>query len=108
MRTQKKRTFRTILLHAATLALCAIMAIPASAQVHSQSANLLVVGDSIVRRIMPKPISDSAYVSTDYTEIHFKSNKADLDLKYMGNQAALHHLGTVLRKPDVTGVDTFR
>jgi hypothetical protein len=68
------------------------MTLQASAQIHSQAENLLVVGDSIVRRIMPKPISDSAYVSTDYTEIHFRSNKADLDVKYMENKAALEHL----------------
>ena len=92
MRTQKKRTFRYILHLAATLAMCSAMTLQASAQIHSQAENLLVVGDSIVRRIMPKPISDSAYVSTDYTEIHFRSNKADLDVKYMENKAALEHL----------------
>lgn len=95
MRTQKKRTFG-LFLHFAVALLCSMMTLTVSAQVHSQSANLLVVGDSIVRRIMPKPISDSAYVSTDYTEIHFKSNKADLDLKYMGNKAALEHLAIAI------------
>lgn len=95
MRTQKKRTFG-LFLHFAVALLCSTMTLTVSAQVHSQSANLLVVGDSIVRRIMPKPISDSAYVSTDYTEIHFKSNKADLDLKYMGNKAALEHLAIAI------------
>lgn len=92
MRTQKKRTFRYILHLVAALVLCSAMTLQASAQIHSQAENLLVVGDSIVRRIMPKPISDSAYVSTDYTEIHFRSNKADLDVKYMENKAALEHL----------------
>lgn len=92
MRTQKKRTFRYILHLTAALVLCSAMTLQASAQIHSQAENLLVVGDSIVRRIMPKPISDSAYVSTDYTEIHFRSNKADLDVKYMENKAALEHL----------------
>lgn len=92
MRTRKKRTFRYILHLTAALVLCSAMTLQASAQIHSQAENLLVVGDSIVRRIMPKPISDSAYVSTDYTEIHFRSNKADLDVKYMENKAALEHL----------------
>ena len=92
MRTQKERTFRYILHLTAALVLCSAMTLQASAQIHSQAENLLVVGDSIVRRIMPKPISDSAYVSTDYTEIHFRSNKADLDVKYMENKAALEHL----------------
>ena len=92
MRTQKKGTFRYILHLTAALVLCSAMTLQASAQIHSQAENLLVVGDSIVRRIMPKPISDSAYVSTDYTEIHFRSNKADLDVKYMENKAALEHL----------------
>lgn len=96
MRTQKKRTFRYILHLAAALVLCSAMTLQASAQIHSQAENLLVVGDSIVRRIMPKPISDSAYVSTDYTEIHFRSNKADLDTKYMGNKAALEHLAIAI------------
>jgi len=96
MRTQEKRTFRYILHLAAALVLCSAMTLQASAQVHSQAENLLVVGDSIVRRIMPKPISDSAYVSTDYTEIHFRSNKADLDTKYMGNKAALEHLAIAI------------
>ena len=81
-----------------------LLTIPAYSQGHSQSANLLVVGDSIVRRIMPKPISDSAYVATDYTEIHFKSNKADLDLSYMENTAALKHLDRAI---DSLGIENI-
>ena len=88
-----------------TLGLFTILTGTVHAQTHSQSENLLKVGDSIVRRIMPKPISDSSYISTDYTEIHFKSNKADLDISYMGNAAALQHLRIAI---DSIGIDNIK
>ena len=65
--------------------LTAVMAIslstmtrPAYAQIRSISDNLLKVGDSTVKRIMPKPESDSAYADADYTEIHFRKNMRTL------------------------------
>jgi len=69
---------------------------PANAQIRSISDNLLKVGDSTVKRIMPKPESDSAYADADYTEIHFRKNKADLELDYMDNRLALIHLNRVM------------
>ena len=69
---------------------------PAHAQIRSISDNLLKVGDSTVKRIMPKPESDSAYADADYTEIHFRKNKADLELDYMDNRLALIHLNRVM------------
>lgn len=69
---------------------------PAYAQIRSISDNLLKVGDSTVKRIMPKPESDSAYADADYTEIHFRKNKADLELDYMDNRLALIHLNRVM------------
>ena len=98
---------RTIHRHLCALvvtAFCALLTLPASAQGHSQAGNLLQVGDTIVKRIMPKPESDSAYVATDYTEVHFKLDKADLDLSYMNNQAALLHLNRVV---DSLGIENI-
>ena len=69
---------------------------PAYAQIRSISDNLLKVGDSTVKRIMPKPESDSAYADADYTEIHFRKNKADLELDYMENRLSLIHLNRVM------------
>lgn len=57
---------------------------------------LLHVGDTIVKRIMPAPETDSQYVATDYTEVHFRLNKATLDLDYMNNGKSLMHLDRVL------------
>ena len=45
---------------------------------------------------MPKPVSDSIYIATDYTEIHFELNKADLDISYMDNGLAMLRLDRVL------------
>ena len=69
---------------------------PVHAQIRSISDNLLKVGDSTVKRIMPAPESDSTYADADFTEVHFRQNKADLDLDYMDNGRALQHLHRVL------------
>lgn len=78
--------------------------IPAFAQVRSISSNLLKVGDATVKRIMPAPESDSTYADADFTEVHFKQNKADLDLNYMDNGRALQHLYRVL---DSLGIENI-
>lgn len=80
------------------------MTVPAVAQIRSISDNLLTVGDSTVKRIMPKPESDSTYADADYTEVHFRQNKADLDLNYMGNRKALQHLNRVM---DSLGIENI-
>ena len=85
-------------------ALSGTITIPAYAQARSISANLLQVGDAIVKRIMPKPESDSTYADVDYTEVHFRKNKADLDLNYMNNGYSLQHLYRVI---DSLGIENI-
>lgn len=92
---RKARTIYTILATVLFVFLGTISR-PAQAQIRSISDNLLKVGDSTVKRIMPKPESDSAYADADYTEIHFRKNKADLELDYMDNRLALIHLNRVM------------
>ena len=77
---------------------------PVYAQIRSISDNLLKVGDATVKRIMPAPESDSTYADADFTEVHFKQNKADLDLNYMDNGRALQHLYRVL---DSLGIENI-
>lgn len=75
---------------------------------HSKSDKLLIVGDSIVKRIMPMPQSDSQYVATDYTEIHFRLNRSDLDISYMDNGLSLLHLDHVidsLGRENITAIE---
>lgn len=99
-----KRTFVCQIFTAVITVLCALMALPAYAERRSKADYLLPVGDTIVQRIMPKPESDSIYVSTIYTEIHFKLNKADLDIEYMDNGLSLLHLDRVI---DSLGLDNI-
>lgn len=98
-----KDAFRYIIM-TAVMAIQAIISVPAYAQSHSKADNLLKVGDSTVRRIMPKPESDSAYLATDYTEIHFKLNNADLDISYMDNGLSMLHLDRVI---DSIGIENI-
>jgi len=93
-----RRTSKINLFLAVTLAINIFMAFPfyGYAKDRSTSDKFIVIGDSIVKRIMPKPISDSVYVSTDYTEIHFRLNSADLDLSYMDNGLSLLHLDMII------------
>ena len=77
------------------MAILSTMTRPAYAQSRSMGSNLLKVGDSTVKRIMPVPESDSTYADADYTEVHFRQNKADLDLDYMDNGKSLQHLHRV-------------
>lgn len=107
VRTHMRLGKGTLTLNIAKLvvtAICILTNIPSFADDHSKSASLLQVGDSIVKRIMPKPESDSIYVATDYTEVHFKLNKADLDLNYMNNYYALTHLNRVV---DSLGIENI-
>ena len=79
-----------------SLARAQAMTIAAFAKARPISANLLQVGDTTVNRIMPIPESDSTYADADYTEVHFRKNRADLDLKYMNNDSSLYHLNRVI------------
>lgn len=75
---------------------------------HSKSDKLLYAGDSIVKRIMPVPQSDSQYVATDYTEIHFKLNSSYMDISYMENGLSLLHLDHVIDsigKENITAIE---
>lgn len=109
--TTKERTivtvnkpFRSAILFPVILAVCAIMTIPAFAQNNMKTGRLLHIGDTVVQRIMPQPISDSTYLSTDYTEIHFELNKADLNISYMDNGLSLLRLDRVI---DSIGYDNI-
>ena len=85
-------------------AVIALLAIPAVAQNQIPPERLLKVGDTVVKRIMPKPESDSDYVATDYTEIHFRLNNAELDISYMDNGLSLLRLDRVI---DSLGADNI-
>lgn len=66
---------------------------------------LLQVGDTVVKSIMPKPTTDSLYVATDYTEIHFRLNSAELDISYMENGLSLLNFDRVI---DSIGIENIR
>ena len=89
MRGKRAKTLLVIL--SLVVAILSTMTRPAYAQSRSMGSNLLKVGDSTVKRIMPVPESDSTYADADYTEVHFRQNKADLDLDYMDNGKSLQH-----------------
>lgn len=93
MRGKRAKTLLVIL--SLVVAILSTMTRPAYAQSRSMGSNLLKVGDSTVKRIMPVPESDSTYADADYTEVHFRQNKADLDLDYMDNGKSLEHLHRV-------------
>ncbi len=93
MRGKRTKTLLEIL--SLVVAILSTMTRPAYAQSRSMGSNLLKVGDSTVKRIMPVPESDSTYADADYTEVHFRQNKADLDLDYMDNGKSLQHLHRV-------------
>ena len=87
-----------------TSTLSQAITIPAYVQARSVSANLLQVGNTTVNRILPIPESDSTYADADYTEVHFRKNKADLDLGYMNNGYSLQHLYRVI---DSLGIENI-
>lgn len=99
-----RTTIKDILKHAVMLVLCITLTVSAYAESRTMADKLLTVGDTTVRRIMPLPISDSTYVSTDYTEIHFRVNKSALDIDYMDNAYALLHLDRVV---DSIGIENI-
>lgn len=70
--------------------------LPVAAQIPGYSNRLLPVGDTVVKRILPKPMSECMYVATDYTEIHFELDKAKLDISYMDNGLSFLHLDHVI------------
>ena len=92
----RERTVSVYIRSLVLVALSVLLTVNLSAQSHSQADNLLAVGDTVVKRIMPKPISDSSYVATDYTEIHFRLNNAKLDISYMDNGLSMLHLDRVI------------
>ena len=99
-----KRTWFPILM---TVVLSAVMAEKPSsvaAQNRMTSDYLLKVGDTIVKRILPKPVSDSIYANTDYSDIHFRLNKAELDISYLDNGLTLLRLDHVI---DSLGVENI-
>ena len=67
----------------------AVFTCPANAQVRFVSDTLVNVGNTSVKRILPKPESGSSYNDAHYTDIDFRQNQADLDLGYMNNRKAL-------------------
>ena len=87
-----------------TSTLSQAITIPAYVKARSVSASLLQVGDTTVRRILPIPESDSTYADADYTEVHFRKNKADLDLGYMNNGRSLQNLYRVI---DSLGIENI-
>ena len=104
-RAMNKRTLKDNIRYAVMLAISAILTCSAYAQGgRNRLSRLLEVGDTLVERVMPKPASDSIYVATDYTEIHFRVNKAELDISYMDNGYALLHLERVL---DSIGIENI-
>ena len=104
VRTMGKRTLKDTFRFAIMLVISIITTCSTYAQSHSIGSRLLAVGDTLVYRVMPKPISDSIYVATDYTEIHFRVNKADLDIDYMDNGYSLLHLDRVI---DSLGIENI-
>ena len=103
-----KRSLFLIHVIAVIMVLISMVNTPTYAQRRSKADYLLHVGDTIVQRIMPKPESDSMYVATDYTEIHFRLNKADLDIEYMDNGISLLHLDRVidsLGRENITAIE---
>lgn len=103
-RTNVIRQLRKLFLVLVTLATCAFMTVPVYAQNSLNTRRLLHVGDTVVQRIMPKPVSDSTYLSTDYTEIHFELNKADLNISYMDNGLSMLRLDRVI---DSIGIENI-
>lgn len=99
-----KRALSLLALRAAITFIVADFSLPAVAQKTISSKNLLPVGDTVVKRIYPKPISDSTYLASDYTEIHFKLNSAELDISYMNNGLSMLHLDRVV---DSIGIDNI-
>lgn len=85
------------------MAILSTMTRPAYAQSRSMGSNLLKVGDSTVKRI-PVPESDSTYADAYYTEVHFRQNKADLDLDYMDNGKSLQQLHRVFESLGIENV----
>ena len=78
--------------------------LPVAAKRSIYAKNLIPVGDTVVQRILPKPQSNRTYVATDYTEIHFRLNKAELDISYMNNGRAMLHLDRVI---DSIGIENI-
>lgn len=95
------KKLRKYSLFAALLALTASNVHPAFADNRNR---YLTVGDTIVRRIAPMPESDSVYVAKDYTEVHFKVNKFELNLDYMDNGKALLRLDRAI---DSLGIENI-
>jgi len=94
------RMFRTVI-----LALCTILTSALHAQSSSQENHPLTAGDTLVDRVLPMPVPDSSYLVSDYIEIHFKLDNADLDISYMDNGIALMRMERVI---DSIGIDNIK
>lgn len=81
---------------AIALALSASFTCKANAQIRFVSDQFVNVGNTYVKRILPKPETDSTYVDADYTDIVFRRNNADLELNYMNNRKALSHFRNLI------------
>ena len=107
-RSKHKTIFRRTLTRRALFilvsALFACICTPVLSESGIESGKTFMVGDSLVKRIMPKPASKSIYVATDYTEIHFRLNKADIDISYMDNGLSFLRLERVI---DSLGVENI-
>lgn len=101
----KRKASGMSLFFAAMMAINMFIAAPLYANDQNKSDKFIRIGDSIVKRILPKPISDSVYINTDYTEIHFKLNNADLDISYLGNGISLLNLDILI---DSLGKDNIK
>lgn len=102
----KGRTYTfSDLLRAVVLALFTVLTGTLYAQSSSHTDNPLTAGDTLVDRVMPMPIPDSMYVVTDYTEIHFRLDKSNLDISYMNNGLALMRLERMI---DSIGIDRIK
>ena len=99
----RKAIFITVL-SAVVMAISAVFTSPANAQVRFVSDTLVNVGNTSVKRILPKPQSGSSYNDAHYTDIDFRQNQADLDLSYMNNRKALSQFNDLI---DSLGTETI-
>ena len=98
-----KRTIRHILFLATALAVNMVLTAPLYAEKLSQRGKPIQVGDTFVERV-PVPTPDSLPLGNEYADIHFRLDKADLDVSYMDNGLSLLYLEHVI---DSIGVDNI-
>ena len=100
-----KRTIMHILFLVAVLATEIIAVTPTKAICPpDDTEQKLRVKDTVVERIIPRPEADSMSTARYYSEIHFRLNKADLDISYMDNGQSLLRLERII---DSLGIDNI-